>query len=213
MGSGPVIGVVVGLRAEAAVAARWGAQVGVGGGTAAGAARAAAALAPEVEALVSFGLAGALDPALGPGTLLVPALVEDAGECWRTDAALCARLGGCTGHVLRGGGAVLATAAAKAAARAATGADAVDLESAAVARAAAVRGLPFAALRAVCDPADQDLPRAALAALDGGGRIGVLRVGLAVLRRPGEVPALLALGRQAAAARRALLARVAATAL
>ena len=202
------LGVVVGLAAEARIAARLGIRVAVGGGTAAGAARAAEALVPNVSALISFGLAGGLDPALPPGALLVPSLVLADGEQWATDPALCTRLCGPTPGALFGDGAILATAAAKAAMHARTGAAAVDLESAAVARAAARHGLPFAVLRAVCDPAMRDLPRAALIALDGQGRIGALRVAAAILARPGQIPALIALGRDAARARRALVTRV-----
>lgn len=206
------IGVVVGLEAEARVARLWGVPVAVGGGSAAGAGRAADALAPAVSGMVSFGLAGGLAGRLRAGDLVVPVRVVDGDEGWRTDAALNAVLGGATGHTLRGGGVVLATVAAKRAAREA-GADAVDLESAAVARVAARRGLPFAVLRAVCDGAGRALPLAALVALDGAGRIGALRVLGAVLRRPWEVPALVALGRDAARARAALLGRVRATEL
>ncbi len=157
-----------------------------------------------VSGLISFGLAGGLDPALAPGALIVPRAVVLGGERWDADPALVAQLGGSTGHVLVGGGGVLATAAEKAALRRATGADAVDLESAAAARA----GLPFAALRAICDPAERDLPHAALVALDTRGRIGALHVLAAVLARPAELPALLRLAGDAARARRALLARV-----
>ena len=201
-------GIVVGLAAEARIARPLGARIAIGGGTAAGAARAADDLAPHVSALISFGLAGGLDPALAPGALLVPALVLADDEQWPTDPALCARLGGPTPGALFGDGAILATAAAKAALHARTGAVAVDLESAAVARAAARHGLPFAVLRAVCDPAGRNLPRAALIALDGQGRIGALRVAAAVLARPGDIPALIALGRDAARARHALVTRV-----
>ncbi len=157
-----------------------------------------------ISGLVSFGLAGGLDPALAPGALIVPRAVVLGDERWDADPALVARLGGSTGHVLVGGGGVLATAAAKTALRRATGADAVDLESAAAARS----GLPFAALRAVCDPAGRDLPHAAVVALDARGRIGALRVLAAALARPAELPALLRLAGDAAQARRALLGRV-----
>lgn len=183
----------------------------VGGGDAAGAARAVAALAPTVQALVSFGLAGGLDPALQPGDLLVPEAVVLDGTRWPTDPTLSRALGGATPHTLLGGGPLLATAAQKRAARAASGAHAVDLESAAVAREAAARGMPFAVLRAVIDGAGTDLPQAALVALDARGRIGGLRVVFAALTHPAELPALIALGRAAAAARRALAGRVAAT--
>ncbi len=187
-----------------------GAQVAIGGGGPAGAAQAAESLAPHVSALISFGLAGGLDPALPAGALLVPATVLADDGAWRTDPALSAWLGGATPGALFGDGAILATAAAKAALHARTGAVAVDLESAAVARAAARHGLPFAVLRAVCDPAGRTLPHAALVALDAQGRIGPVRVASAVLARPWDIPALIALGADAARARRALAARVAA---
>ncbi len=73
---------------------------------------------------------------------------------WPADPALSARLGQPAGALLAAE-AVLASRAAKAAAWTATAALAVDLESGAVAQAARARGLPFAVLRAVCDPAEQ----------------------------------------------------------
>ena len=80
----------------------------------------------------------------------------------------------------------------------------VDMESGAVARVAARHGLPFAAVRAVCDPAGFALPPLALEALDSGGRIGAWRVLRSVLRRPGQIPALIALSGHASEARAAL---------
>ncbi len=205
---GKPVGIVVGLAAEARIAGPFGGRIGIGGGTAAGAERAASALAPHVSALISFGLAGGLDPVLLPGALLVPATVLADDGRWDADSILIAHLGGPTPGALFGDGSILATAAAKAALHARTGAVAVDLESAAVARIAARCVLPFAVLRAVCDPAGRDLPRAAVAALDGQGRIGALRVVAAILARPGDIPGLIALGRDAARARLALVTRV-----
>ena len=206
----PSIGIIVGLKAEARLARRWGLPVVVGGGTAHGAAEAAERLARTATALLSFGLAGGLDPVLPPGALIVPATVTDADERWTTDPALNATLGGTTGHTLLGGGALLATIAEKRAAHA-RGADAVDLESAAVARVATRHSLPFAVLRAICDPATRSLPHAALAALDAHGRIGILRVLFAALAHPTELTTLIALARDAAQARHALLTRVRST--
>ena len=164
-------------------------------------------VAAGAEALVSFGLAGGLDPALPPGTLLVPAEVLAEDGRWPTNPALSARFGPASG-ALYGDGAILATAAAKQILHRRTAALAVDLESAAVARTAARHGLPFAVFRAVCDPAARGLPHAALVALDAQGRIAPLRVAFAALARPWQIPALLALARDAALARRALLDRV-----
>lgn len=185
--------------------------VAVGGGDPAGAAAAAAFLiARGVAGLVSFGLAGGLDPRLPAGAVLVPDAVLAANGRWATNPALSAWLGGATGGLVFGDGGILGTAGAKRALWQRTGAIAVDRESAAVARAAAAHGLPFAVLRAVCDPASRDLPHAALVALDNHGRIGALRVAGAVLSRPWQVPALLQLAGDARRARRALLDRVAA---
>lgn len=202
--------IIVGLAAEARLARPLGWPVLVGGGTAAGAAGAArAAVAAGATALVSFGLAGGLDPALAPGAVLVPDSIQICNERRLTDLELCHRLGGPTPHTLLGGERIAATAADKRQLFAATGAAAVDLESGAVARIAAGHGLGFAALRAVCDPAWRSLPPAALLALDHQGAIGLGRVLRSLALRPAQLPALLALARDAAAARRALQRRVA----
>ena len=68
--------------------------------------------------------------------------------------------------------------------------------------------MPFAVLRAICDPANAPCLPAALAALDARGVIGVWRVLASLAAQPGQLPALLALAADAAAARRSLVARV-----
>ena len=205
---GEGVGIVTGLAAEARIARPLG-IVAAGGGRPAGAEAAALRLmAQGASALVSFGLAGGLDPALPSGAVVLPATVLLDSEEWRCDPALAARLGARALGAIYGGGQIVATRAAKSALHARTGAIAVDLESAAVARVAARFGLPFAVLRAICDPADRALPRAALVALDQAGRIGPVRVAWAVLSRPQDIPALIRLGGDAARARHALVTRV-----
>jgi len=199
------IGVVVGLAAEARIARPLRAVVAVGGGTPAGAETAAESLAAGgVSGLVSFGLAGGLDPALKPGDLLVPRVVRAFGQNWPANPGLIALLGGVTIELLLGESAVVATVAAKRRLWQATGAAAVDLESGAVAQAAERHDLPFAVLRAVGDPASRSVPPAALAALDAMGRMRPTRVLVAALRHPGQLAALVALAADAAHARRAL---------
>lgn len=193
---------MTGLVAEARLLAGLGA-VAVGGGMPEGAYRAAMGLR-DVDAIISFGLAGGLDPALPAGSLVVPRVVVASGQMFAADARLTAALGGVTHERLAMGERIVADVAGKAALWAATGAVAVDLESGAVARAAQTRGIGFAVLRAVCDPGDADLPPAAVVALDAGGAIGMLRVLRSVLARPGQIGALLALARDAARARQAL---------
>jgi len=202
-GSDP--GFVVGLAAEARLVRSLGWPVAIGGGTAGGARLAAERLVSGgITALISFGLAGGLDPALRPGSLLVPRTIITDGQRLPTDPGLSERLGGVSIPLLLGAWDVVTSAAAKAALFAATGAAAVDLESGAVARVAAAHGLPFTVLRAICDPAERDLPPAALIALDRHGAIGLARVLGSVLVHPGQLPALLALAADAAVARRAL---------
>lgn len=157
------------------------------------------------NALVSFGLAGGLDPALRPGTVIVPSDVLSDGERLRADPGLVARFGGVTGQTIMAGATVVADAAAKRALFATTHAHAVDLESGAVARIAQAYGLPFVVVRAICDPAERDLPPAALVALDPEGGIALMAMLRSVVRRPAEIFGLLALARDAALARRALI--------
>jgi nucleoside phosphorylase len=160
-------------------------------------------------ALLSFGFAGGIDPALRPGDVIVGAGVVGAdGRMHETDDALarylCAALDslGCgwSAGLVAGVDRVLAAVAAKQALAARTGAAIVDMESRAVAEA----GLPFAILRVVLDPAEHALPASVLAALRSNGRLNPLALIGGLLRRPGEIGALQALARDNSAARASL---------
>ena len=202
--------VIVGLRPEARLALRLGVRVYTGGGTADGAAEAGRrALAGAASALLSLGLAGGLDPALRPGDVVVPEAILTGGRVFRADRVLGEMLGGLTPHRIIGAASTVADVLSKRRLHSETDAAAVDLESGAVATLATERGLPFAALRVICDPAERALPSAALVALNRRGAIGVFRVLGSVLADPGQLPALLALARDAALARRALAQRIA----
>lgn len=176
-----------------------------GGGTPAGAEAAAERLVAQgATALVSFGLAGGLDPGLIAGAIVIPAEVMEHGQRYRTTYALCAQFGGQMPVRALATDSILATPESKVQAHYDTYSVIVDMESGAVARVAARHGLPFAAVRAVCDPAGFALPPLALEALDSGGRIGAWRVLRSVLRRPGQIPALITLSGHAGEARAAL---------
>ena len=165
-------------------------------------------IAKGVRSLISFGLAGGLHPSLRPGAMVVPDVVLSQDGHWPTHPPLAARLGTVNG-ALYSGGAVLATAEDKEILFGRTRcAEAVDLESAAVAETAARHALPFAVLRAVCDPASRSLPRAALVALDPDGRINGKAMVRELMQRPQDMVALVVLGSDAARARRALMRRV-----
>jgi adenosylhomocysteine nucleosidase len=87
----------------------------------------------------------------------------------------------------------------------ATRAHAIDLESGAVALVARTYGLPFAVVRAICDPAERTLPPAALVALRSDGGIGLMPIIRSLIKRPDQIPGLLALARDAAKARQTLV--------
>jgi adenosylhomocysteine nucleosidase len=201
-----VLGFVAGMAAEARIAARFGYPVRAGGGTPSGATAATTHLIEQgATALISFGLAGGLDPVLRPGALIIPSIVLSSADALSPDASLAERFGGFTGHVMLAGSDVVATAAEKQRLFASRQAHAVDLESGAVAQTAIAHGLPFLVVRAICDPAERDLSPAALIALDPDGRIGLANILRSVLGRPRQIPGLLALARDAARARRALI--------
>ncbi|NYZ16714.1 nucleoside phosphorylase [Azospirillum sp. RWY-5-1] len=171
-------------------------------------------VAEGATALVSFGLAGGLDPALRPGDLLLPDKVcfEDGTVLpvhagWR--AALLERgLRAVGGRILASRG-VVADPAAKRCLFDCTGAGAVDMESGAVARS----GLPFVVLRAVADPADRAIPAAALAGVGPDGAVRPAAVALRLLAAPWQLPALLRLATDSRAGLEALRGAVAGTPL
>jgi adenosylhomocysteine nucleosidase len=194
------------------------------GGIGAAAARRAAEslVADGVSALVSWGFAAGLDPALTPGTLVIsrqleppvpgaPGAATAAAAAWA--ARLSTRLHGlvplvngiiaCPDHVVR-------TAEEKRT-LGASGAVAADMESASVASVAAAAGIPWVALRVLVDTVDVIVPRAVAAAIDSSGRFEMPRFFRALAFRPMDLASLPSL---ASAYRRAMrtLATVARTA-
>ncbi|EKV28603.1 Adenosylhopane nucleosidase, HpnG [Caenispirillum salinarum AK4] len=213
MGAVEGIGAVTGLHAETVLARRLGMRAACCGIPPGRAEDLAEELVEEqnVVALVSFGLCGGLDPAVAPGTLVIPDRVvgEDDYTGFPTDtrwrSALLDRLPEARTGRLLGHDRIVATVAEKAELFALTEALAVDTESTGVATVAQRHGLPFMALRAVCDPATMALPRAALVAVTETGRVDAGAVLRAVLRHPGEIGRLVRLGAANRAAMKALL--------
>ncbi len=142
---------------------------------------------------------------LRPGAVIIPKCVVDAGELFRCDASLTNMLGGATSEAILASACIAESAAEKRRLFESSMADAVDLESGAVARIAKLNNLPFAVLRAVADPAERDLPPAAMLALSSVGNIQISAVLASVWKQPGQIPALLAIARDAAQARSALI--------
>jgi adenosylhomocysteine nucleosidase len=158
-----------------------------GPGPARARAAAEALIAAGAETLASFGVAGALDPRLKPGDLVVATAAIDADG---TRYAAELREFGIRGAILTQAHPV-ASAEEKRRLFAETGALAVDMETAAVAAVACRAGRRFVAVRAICDAAARALPSAAVAAMRKDGRTDVL----AILVRPWDWWGLLRLAR------------------
>ncbi|GJE19160.1 phosphorylase [Methylobacterium marchantiae] len=195
---------VTGLSKEARLATGPGIEaVGAGGSPERLRTLLAARTEPGCRAVVSFGIAGGLDPALAPGDIVIATgIVSDAGRR-ETDfgyrAALLAALSRAgvraLGADLAGVDAAVMSVEAKAGLRARTGAAAVDMESHVAADFADRHGLPFAAIRVVCDPAGRALPAFVATALKPNGDPDILAVLAALARRPAHLPALIRLAR------------------
>lgn len=213
--------VVVGMISEAKIIDAPQSVV-IGGGRSSRVASELEALSAKapLRAVLSFGVAGALDPKLRAGDLLladeVVSLVPTSPDCGQTgriahfhcDAGLLAdlrsKLNGAKSGALFGAERAIASPADKTALHKATGAVAVDMESLAAAQFAARRNLPFIVLRAIADPASRTLPSCALVGLRPDGSTDALAVLRALLTTPSEAPALIRVAHETGLALKAL---------
>lgn len=170
------------------------------------------------RSLVSWGCAGAIDPALRSGTLVLPAHVIAESGTYATSPGWRGRIASAAGGrepidagPLLSGGTVLLDRRSRQQARDRSGASAVDMESAAVGAAALQAGVPFLVVRAIADPATHDLPAFLPAITDAYGRPRLGRLARALLTEPSALAALLRLQRAFGRAL-ATLSRVAAVA-
>jgi adenosylhomocysteine nucleosidase len=167
--------------------------------------RAAVALvAAGAGTLLSFGLAGALDPGLRAGAMLLPDAVTDGNGAvhrtcpqWRERLVARARAGAEDhGGTLLSLAEPLMTASAKSEAWQRTHAYAVDMESFAIASVAMQQQINFAVARVVVDTAVDSLPRSVTRATDLRGEVNYLRLISGLLRSPADLFALLRLARR-----------------
>lgn len=131
-----------------------------------------------VKALASLGVAGGLSRVLKPGDLiLAERLGSEVGpehvstdwnqsllEAW-TSSGVDVRFGSLWSH------AKAVTSVHEKQQLAARGYDIVDMEAAAVAHVASAAGVPFVAIKCVCDPASRAVPPIALRLLRPDGRV------------------------------------------
>ena len=204
----PRIGIVCGLKSEAAaVSAAIAAapvdadhfMIGVSGASAARAAEIAKRFCEDgAAAVLSVGVSGGLDPALSPGDLIVTDKVHLRGAAPLQPASALAgnaSFGGVRmGAPILGSDSIIQSADQKAKLHKDTDAIAVDMESHAVAQAAAQAGVPFLAIRAIADPADRALPAAAMNAVAPDGSTRVMKTLWEAVKSPSQFPALMKLG-------------------
>lgn len=168
--------------------------------------------APGCRAVLSFGIAGGLDPSLAAGDVVVATGVIAGDSRWPAHPALSDEL---AAMLLSGGirskradivgvDTPLLTTGEKAATRLATGAAAADMESHVACEFAARHGLVFAAIRIICDPAARTLPAMVANALKPDGGVDTLAVLADLLKRPTQIAALPRLANEARTSFRAL---------
>ena len=155
-----------------------------------------------IRGVISFGVAGGLDPSLKSGDVVVATEVTAGDARWfaglslAEDQIAALAMGG--RRIVRGGLAgveeVVVAQAGKAALRSETGAAAVDMESHIAAAYAAEAGLPFAALRVISDPASRALPALARAAIKANGDIDLRKIFRGVVQNPRTLRALVSTG-------------------
>lgn len=165
-------------------------------------------LAAGASRCLSFGLAGGLAPDLPAGSIVIAARVISAQGRYDCDADWVRQLTAALpmAHVgeLWGQETILATPGLKQAVYHGTQCLACDMESQVVGAAASAAGLPFVALRVICDPADFVLPPAALLPLRADGTPNLSAIVGNLWRQPRQLPALLTLARHNRQALKAL---------
>lgn len=193
MGHVATLGIVTGLQVEADIArAVPNARVLCLGPGPIKALQAAEALVEQgVTTLMSFGIAGGLDPALEPGDL-----VAAPTDLARRVGARAETIATVTDPAI--------TPQDKAALYARSRASAVDMETSAVRDVATAHNLPFQILRAICDTAGDSIPQIALKGVSPTGETRAARVAAGLLTRPQDLAALITLGKRQNAALAAL---------
>jgi adenosylhomocysteine nucleosidase len=135
-------------------------------------------------ALIMAGLAGGLDPALVVGDVVIddpqkcvpPSIEYRHGEILTVDR-------------------IVATPAEKGELFEKTGALAVEMEGSKVRQFAASLGIPYIAVRAISDTAEEVLEPDVVGFVDDFGRVKPINLAAGILRRPGLIPYLNRLGK------------------
>jgi hopanoid-associated phosphorylase len=192
-----MLGILCGLESEAAIAR----QI-AGASIACAAARPQKArwLARELvkkgaTRLMSFGIAGALEPGLPIGSLIIGTQVISVDGTWDCDgpwiSQLSQRMPEAHCGPVWGSETLVPTAVNKLTLYKKSRCLIVDMESQCAAQIASEAKLPLAVIRVVCDNADMDVPQLVMSAIAEDGHISALTALWSVLRNPTQIPDLI----------------------
>ncbi len=191
----------VGMVREARIVARKGVRAVAGGGRSNLLEQRLLAVIEGAEAMLSIGIGGALDSSFEVGDVVIASEVLRVRGRWETDREftdhLTRRLPGARVGPIYGSDEMVLGAMDKAKLRGRGGALLVDMEGHVAAQLAKARGLPFAALRVVSDKAGVSLPSAVKAGLHPDGSTNLIGVLAALAKNPGQLGALIQVGRDA----------------
>lgn len=148
-----------------------------------------------IDALISWGVAGALEPSLITGDVLIPDLIimehEHFSPSSRWTDNIKAHLAKTLPNIKSGGicttTEICAATENKQNLLHKTGAQAVEMESAAIAKLACEKNIDFIAVKAISDEADTAIPDAVLSGIDNAGTLDLLSFLNSCCRRPGQV--------------------------
>ena len=152
----------------------------------------------DLECVISIGYAGALDPALQVGELVVADQVVyfATSKSYSLDEKLISTMPKARRGTLVTVDEVVATPPEKMALREKYSAVVVDMETSALAEEAEAQHLPFASVRAITDTASQELIDCShLVAEDGD--VSKLKAGWHILTHPGDLKGMIDLGKHA----------------
>lgn len=199
----PIIGVITGVRTEAAALRSLSSHPQFPIIRFSGARPLVAADAVDellslgVDGILSFGSAGALTSSMEPGDLVVGQQVIDAGgnswpcdQVWRESLEKALDIQ--SSSIFGSDG--LVSVKAKARIGSETQASIVDMESHIVASKAAAEGIPFAVLRSVVDPFDFEIPRWVADSVRPNGTISYLPLIAGMCMFPWHIGRLASLG-------------------
>lgn len=142
---------------------------------------------PDIACVILAGLAGALDPQLRVGQVIVDEQSPPQVAQWL----------GCRSGPIHTAQSLITTAAQKRELYGRTGSLAVDMETQAARRLAEAVGAPFIGVRAISDSAEQSLDARLLCIVDDVGRPRYCRLAWQLLRTPGLAFSLIRVGRDA----------------